>query len=223
MAPDTPFTRDPRRQVSAGTDGTGRLHPGRPQPRNDGRYVPTPPGLDGLRGMYERYCDQEARALLQLIPREGLRELSRRARQADTRGGRLTVTMGNPGAAPDPMARLVQMARTILPLPPYRVWLQSYLDDRFAYLAHMGIASAPERAEPVLVDVRPVAGGWTGELHLSRCQDGWRGFIQFTREGTGESHRTTEIFRGADPRVIRERFWEYGATTLEAFLRSVLP
>jgi len=181
------------------------------------RHPPVPPGLDGLRGLYERYCDRQARDLLHLIPREGLRALYRAARDsaadpADTHVG-----------PADPMALVVRYARDILPLPPFPVWLDAYLNDRRPFLAALEIQTAPMRREPVLVEVRPASDGWMAQLHLFLREGRWGGFLQFTREDEPCDYRTADIFRGEDPEELRRRFREFRSATLDAFLRSVLP
>lgn len=174
---------------------------------------PLPPGRNGLEGLYERYCDQEARNLLQIIPRPGLRSLYRAAREDE---------VPNPGI-PDSIGLLVRYTRKLLPLPPYEIWLDAYLTDRRPFLAALGIESAPVRSEPVMVAVRPASDGWMAELHLIRRDDRWCGFVQFRREVGQPGHRTAEIFRGGEPEEIRRSFQEYRPATLDAFLRSVLP
>ncbi len=190
-----------------------------------GRFsAATPPGLEGLRGLYERYCDHETRALLQLIPRDGLRALYRAARsasvhpeeEAEVQGGSQLLTQ-------DSLAMVVRYARELLPLPPFHLWLDAYLDDRDPFLAALGIEATPDRPDPVLVDVRAVDGGWMAGLHLFHREDEWRGFLQFTREAGRPGHRTADIFRGEAPAEVRARFREYSEATLKAFLRSVLP
>jgi hypothetical protein len=213
MSPDGHVSTDPalRGDCSTAPVRSGRaLSPNRPPP--------SPPGLVGLEGLYERYCDRQARELLQLIPREGLRALARRARQE-----------WPPDRAPDdgiddPLARAVRMARRLLPLPPYPVWVREYVEDRGPFLEALGIEDSPARREPVLVEVRSLPDGWTTGLHLYKREGEWRGFLQFTRGlETGDVHRTAEIFRGGAPREIRQRFRDYRLATLEAFLRSIRP
>ncbi len=213
MSPDQQASIDPASptDLSRSTGRRGRgLSPNHPPP--------SPPGLVGLESLYERYCDRQARELLQLIPREGLRALAQRARrewapEEDPENG-----------IADPLARAVRMARRLLPLPPYPVWIRAYVEDRAPFLEALGIEDSPVRREPVLVEVRSLPGGWTSGLHLYKREGEWRGFLQFTRGfGRGEVHRTAEIFRGGAPREIRQRFREYRPATLEAFLRSIRP
>lgn len=213
MAPE-PFGTPgpvPQKEWSSASDRRARAFP-------QNHQSPAPPGLVGLEGLYERYCDRQARDLLQLIPRGGLRALAKRARQE------ATVGEGAEEGLHDPLARVVRMARRLLPLPPYAVWIRSYLADRRPFLEALGIEAAPARREPVLVDVRSLPGGWTAGLHLFKREGGWRGFLQF-RKGVeeGEVYRTAEIFRGGAPEEIRERFKAYRPATLDAFLRSSRP
>lgn len=207
------------------SDHAARPREGGPAPRGwdrsgppgEGRGLAVPPGLGGVRGIYERYCDHEARHLLGLVPRDGLRTLYRAARDA---AGEEEGARGAPSG--EPMALMVRFARRLLPLPPYEVWLRSYLRDRAPYLEALGIASVPDLSEPVLVDVRPLDGGWTAGLHLFHRPEGWRGFLRFQRESDSQGYRTADIFHGDDPRELRQRFQEFHSATLQAFLRSVL-
>ncbi len=197
----------------------------RPTPTRGGRFAsPTPPGMEGLRGLYERYCDHEARALLQLIPRDGLRSLYRtlRARAATLPEPEDPHRDQLPGS-PDSLAMVVRYARELLPLPPFHLWLDAYLADRRPFLEALGVEATPSRPDPVLVDVRAVDGGWMVGLHLFHRGGEWRGFLQFTREVGRPGHRTADIFRGEAPAAVRARFREYTDETLKAFLRSVMP
>ena len=197
----------------------------RPTTIRGGRFAsPTPPGMEGLRGLYERYCDQEARALLQLIPRDGLRSLYRtlRARTAVLPEPE-DPDPDQPAGSPDSLAMVVSYARDLLPLPPFHLWLDAYLADRGPFLEALGIEATPSRPDPVLVDVRAMQGGWMVGLHLFHREGEWRGFLQFTREVGGSGHRTADIFRAEEPAAVRARFREYTDETLKAFLRSVMP
>ena len=83
--------------------------------------------------------------LVSLIPREDLRAFYRKAaRWAAERGG-LDET--------DPLAAVRSYARSVLPLPPYPVWLDFYVANRQAFLERPGFGSTPIRDEPVLVTV----------------------------------------------------------------------
>jgi len=172
--------------------------------------------LGDLADLYERYCEHEARGLLALLPRVGLRSLYSRARSAAK----------GEGTPQDPIALATEEARKLLPLPPYEVWVEAYLRDRAPFLQALGIASVPARAEPVLVDVREMAGGWMAELHLSCRGADWVGFLLFRRSAYSENMyglRTADIFRGGDPEELLDRFREFQPGTLAAFLRSISP
>lgn len=179
---------------------------------------PTVPGVEGLRSLYERYCAHEARSLLSLIPRAGLRALYREGRR---RGREGDIELED--APGESIAMVVRCARAILPLPPFEVWLESYLTDRRPFLEALGVASVPDRSDPVLVDLRSLDEGWMVGLHLAHDADGWCGFLRFHRPPDRESYRTADIFRGTDPDELRERFRGFHSATLHAFLRSVLP
>jgi hypothetical protein len=188
-----------------------------PRVARAGRPIPgASRALTDLNDLYERYCDHEARGLLALLPRAGLRSLYAMAR---------TGAEGE-GVPPDPIALAVAQARQLLPLPPYDVWLEAYLRDRAPFLQALGIASVPARKEPVLVDLRELDGGWTVELHLSCLGTDWVGFLLFRRSDYSKNmrgQRTADIFRGPDPDELLSRFREFRPATFAAFLRSVHP
>jgi hypothetical protein len=205
-----------------------------------GSARPFDPGVpDTLRSLYERYCDTEARELLALIPREGLRSLWGRARERANAGEGRDSGRLRPGEPPmEALEWLRAEARDLLPLPPYESWVQAYVTGRTAFLERMGIASAPERSGPVTVAVRPVNAIWWAHLNMERRDFGWVGHITFhmgadaafpgAEGGAGGSgrnggFRTTDIFRGESPEEIRDSFREFTAHTLEGFLRSVHP
>ncbi len=197
------------------------------------------PGLEGLRGLYERYCDHEARQLLTLIPKEGLRAVYAEARALhraeqptvppgtsapgpETAGGHATTEVDHAPVV-DPLALAVEFVRGVLPLPPWEVWVHHYLRDRRPFLEALGVEAFPAREEPVLVDVRTLGPDWTVGLQLF-CRDReWRGFLCFMSRSDGLEYRTTEIFRGARPEEFRDRFRDFQPATLEAFFRSVAP
>ena len=196
----------------------GRDEYARPVPRARGRVRPAarasePP--ESLRGLYERYCESEAVGLVSLIPREDLRAFYRKAaRWAAERGGLDEA---------DPLATVRSYARSVLPLPPYPVWLDSYVSNRQAFLERLGVGSTPIRDEPVLVAVRECGEGWHAALCLAGSPERWRGFLHFHRDGTVGSYRTADIFLGDDADEIRTRFLSFDTNTLRAFLRSVAP
>ena len=68
-----------------------------------------------LKGRYEEYCRQQVFLLLEIVPREAVRPLYRRARTwAIERGIH---------ESKDPMSTLRLFCREVLPLPPFEVWL----------------------------------------------------------------------------------------------------
>ena len=97
--------------------------------------------LEVLRARYEAYCAQQAAALPGLLPREGVRAPYRRARRS-------------PNRSRTPLALLVAHCRTLLPLPPFDVWLEDYLRDRGPYLESLDVLGGPRREAPVMVEVR---------------------------------------------------------------------
>jgi hypothetical protein len=196
-------------------EGTLRGHNGGLRSRKgtfQGRYSTIP---DTLRGVYERYCESEAMALLSLMPREALRGFYRRAAEWAERTGE--------EGREDPLALVRRFARALLPLPPYERWVPDYLANRSAYLEALDIPTLPRRTEPVAVAVRAIGNGWHAALCLTGAPDGWKGFLQFHRSEGVQSVRTTDVFRGEDPEEFRSRFEAFDPETLRAFLRSALP
>lgn len=169
-----------------------------------------------LRDLYLLYCQHEARELVQILPSDARRQLLRRLSSS-----------GEPS-----IPRLIDLAATLLPLPPYDVWVASYLGAREPYLQRLGVSRTPERTDPVTVAIRPVAGKWWAHLNLRQNDRLWLGFISFhpevglaAEEGpqVGLVLRTADIFRGEDADEMRARFLAFGEATLQGFLRSVTP
>jgi hypothetical protein len=232
-------------------EGGGSSYPGGTTDRSRirrGSARPFDPGVpETLRSLYERYCDTEARELLALIPREGLRSLWGRARERAIAGEGKDAAGLRPGEPPmEALEWLRAEARDLLPLPPYESWVKAYVTGRAAFLERMGIASVPERSGPVTVAVRPVNAIWWAHLNMERRDFGWVGHIAFHMgadaavpdgaagaaagaaggagaSGSNGGFRTTDIFRGESPEEIRDSFREFTSHTLEGFLRSVHP
>jgi hypothetical protein len=183
---------------------------------------------DTLIGLYEQYCAAEVADLISLVPQSALRDFLRSASAWTAPEDRVSDP-GSPSplrhglSHDDALAQVRRYARSLLPLPPYEVWVGSYLQNRGAYLDCLGIASAPRREEPVMVAIQEFGEGWYAALYLSYREEGWSGSIHFHRSEGVRSYRTTDIFREADPDEIRTRFLSFDSATLHAFLRSVLP
>lgn len=193
------YVEDPLQTRMSGSPSRGSGIPFRPYPP------------ESLRALYARYCEREAAELLTLLPREGVRALIRAA--------------GVGAEDPEVLSAVRAVARGLLPLPPYEVWVQSYLADRTPYLARLGVPSVPVRAEPVTVAVRPVGDAWWAQLNLHQGPNGWVGHILFHPDPEGEAaqsalRRTGDIFRGPDPDAFRVRFLDFGRAAMDGFLRS---
>ena len=181
-----------------------------------GSRVRYPGAPETLRNLYVLYCRHEARELVQMLPPEGRRNLLR-----------VLARSGEPS-----ISRLLDLARTLLPLPPYDAWVDAYVSDRASYLERLGISEIPERDEPVTVAIRPVAGRWWAHLNLRQRDRRWFGSISFHPEASlsedrgpqvGLALRTAEIFRGEDAEEIKQRFMAFGEAAMQGFLRSVTP
>ena len=170
-----------------------------------------------LREAYADYADQQARRLVTLLPREAIRPLYRAASRHPS-----LQTVPD-----DPLARLVAYCATLLPLPPFEVWLEDVRRYPDAHLAELDMApDAPTAVTPRTLESRRLPrddGRWVARLRAYRDDDAWKGFIAFEDEASGAVHRTTPIFRESDPRDLRRRFLGFESGTLEAFLRSTLP
>jgi hypothetical protein len=177
------------------------------------------PSNVALKGHYQEYCRQQVSLLLEIIPREAVRPLYRRARIWATRQGL--------HESKDPMATLRAFCRDVLPLPPFEIWLSDYGAQGVSDVGpELGSSSWAEPMEPVAVEVRRMeheAEPWHGTLEVYRGGDGWRGFIRFQRDGEERHFRTGEIFCEDNLQDLRNRFISFTAPTLSAFLRSTLP
>ncbi len=175
-----------------------------------------------LRDRYDAYCRRQASRLLQLMPREAVRPLYRRARDE----ARRSDALGDDGEE-DPLALLMRFCRRLLPLPPFEVWredLGRHPEAHFTDLeesADVPTADAPSTMEVRSLEVhgRP----WLARLRSFREAGLWRGYISFEEEGSGRVHRTAAVFCESDAGELRERFLSFEHAALEAFLRSALP
>ena len=190
---------------------------GRPVDRLD--HEGSPRHSAALKGRYEEYCRQQVFLLLEIIPREAVRPLYRRARTWATERG--------VHDSKDPMSTLRLFCREVLPLPPFEVWLMDYDTHRLTHVSTgLGLLPVPEPMEPIAVEFRRLeheAEPWHGTLEVYRGGDAWRGLIRFQRDGEEGQFRTGEIFREDDLQDLRDRFISFTAPTLRAFLRSTLP
>ena len=195
------------------------LSPDVEMPLHPAAFAPSPAGAAVLKGRYEEYCRQQASLLLEIIPRERVRPLYRRARAWATERGL--------HESQDPMSTLHAFCRDLLPLPPFDVWLLDYERHRLAPVsAGLGWSPLPAPTEPLAVEIRRLeheAEPWQGTLEVYRGGNAWRGLIRFQRDGEGDSFRTGEIFCEQDLQALRDRFISFTAPTMSAFLRSTLP
>lgn len=179
-------------------------------------------GETELRHRYGSYRRRQAARLVQLLPREAVRPLYRRARDEARRADALD----DAGEA-DPLALLVRYCERLLPLPPFDVWrddLRLHPDGHFADLEES--ADGPTSDAPSTMEVRPLdyyGRPWLAHLRTFREAGLWRGYISFEEESSGRVHRTAAVFCESDPGELRERFRSFEHAALEAFLRSALP
>jgi len=175
-----------------------------------------------LRERYDSYRRRQAARLVQMLPREAVRPLYRRARDEAIRSG--AVGVGDDG---DPLALLMRWCERLLPLPPFDVWMEDlrlFPDGHFADLEESTdgpTADAPSTMEVRALEVR--GKPWLARLRSFREAGLWRGYIAFEEEGSGRVHRTAAVFCEADAAELRERFLSFERAALEAFLRSALP
>lgn len=178
--------------------------------------------VDELQRRYESYCRRQATRLVQMLPRDAVRPLYRRARDAALRAD----TLRDEGES-DPLALLVDFCRDLLPLPPFEIWLDDlrrHPDGHFSDLDES--TDGPTVQAPSTMEVRPMTvrgRPWFAELRSFRDAGLWRGYISFQEEGSERAHRTAAVFCEPGPGELRERFLSFENTALEAFLRSTLP
>lgn len=172
-----------------------------------------------LHERYVAYCRAQGRELLNVIPREGVRELIRHFRG-----------QGEPVRAMDAdmLDWLAGRCEELLPLPPFEQWAEDFYRSRAAYDPIPGPPMAPAAPDgsPVTVEVRSLAFGghrWTAGLALRPAAGGWTGHIRFHAREEGPVYATGEVFREGSPLAVRERFQAFDDHTLGAFLRSALP
>lgn len=175
-----------------------------------------------FRERYERYCRRQASRLVQLLPREAVRPLYRRARDEARRADVLAD-----GGEADPLALLVRYCRALLPLPPFEVWREDLLANPEGHFDDLEeSADAPTADAPSTLGVRSLqvqGRAWLAHLRSFRETGLWRGYISFEEEGSGRVHRTAAVFCESDARELRDRFLSFEHQALEAFLRSALP
>ena len=170
-----------------------------------------------LQSRYRAYRLEQGRALLGLVPREGLRALVRAA---------------GVGAAGDGEASLDALAAYCadrMPLPPLAVWVRDFATHREAHIADAPLLEAGPRSPdgaPVAVAVRGFRSAGVervARLVVRPRGEDWEGAVEFPTVGDGRPTRTAPVFREATVPAIRNRFDSFDDRTLEAFLRSTLP
>ncbi|MDZ7780912.1 MAG: hypothetical protein U5R14_13405 [Gemmatimonadota bacterium] len=170
-----------------------------------------------LRELYEGYRRRQARRLVAMLPREAVRPLYRAALHASPRGA----------SDPDPLRLLVEYCATLLPLPPFSVWVKDHERFPSAHLREWAeSADPPTAADPVTLARRRLrCFGESWEVRVRAFHEGgaWRGFIAFEGSSPSEVHDTAVVFRETGPEQVRERFLDFEEAALEAFLRSTLP
>lgn len=172
-----------------------------------------------LKRLYLAYRRREVSSLLALLPREAIRPLYRRARA--------WAIEQEVHEEKDPLATLFRYCGSLLPLPPFAIWLEDFRAHRSAYLRAVDEAPTGLTDDaPVTMDVRAFTEGgrtWYAALSVFRRDEAWRGYVGFRGEGSDVYVRTADIFRATDPVEVRDRFREFDSETLRAFLRSTLP
>lgn len=175
-----------------------------------------------LQERYVAYCRRQAARLVQMLPREAVRPLYRRAREEALRADALSDA-----GEDDPLALLVRYCQGLLPLPPFHVWmddLRAHPDGHYADMEES--VEGPTADAPSTMEVRPMTlhgRAWRAQLRSFRDAGLWRGYISFQEEGSERVHRTAAVFCEEGPGELRERFLSFESATLEAFLRSALP
>lgn len=174
---------------------------------------------DELEVRYRAYRHRQAARLLQLMPREAVRPLYRRALAALP-----------PERLPfqgDPLALLTELAETLLPLPPLEVWRDDLLRHTEGHLRDVEESvHGPTAEAPATLEARTLESGgcrWRVLLRAFLDQGTWRGLMVFQDEAGGAMYRTAMVFRDTDPVALLDRFRSFEPAALEAFLRSARP
>lgn len=173
---------------------------------------------------YRSYRRRQAVRLLDILPREAVRPLYRRAAEEAVRR-RVEPSAVAPSDA-DPLELLLGFCERLLPLPPLEIWRADLGRHPDGHLADLAQAPAPPTADaPVTLARRLLEGEgfWSVTLEGFRDTDAWRGRMVFREGVEGPAHPTAVIFREADPLALRARFRSFDQASLEAFLRSALP
>lgn len=177
---------------------------------------------DEWQGRYGAYRRRQAARLVQMLPRDAVRPLYRRARDEARRLGALRE-----GGEEDPLALLVGFCERLLPLPPFEVWLSDLQAHPDGYLTDLAeSAEGPTAEAPSTMEVRPMEYNgrpWLARLRSFREQGLWRAYIAFEERDSGRVHRTAAVFCEDHPSDLRERFLAFESAALQAFLRSALP
>lgn len=175
-----------------------------------------------LHQRYAAYRRRQALRLVQMLPRDAIRPLYRRARDDARAADRLAD-----GGEADPLALLGSFCEALLPLPPFEVWLADLRTHPAGHFADLEeSADGPTAEAPSTMGVRPiVVAGRPWRAHLRSFRDAglWRGYISFEEGGSGRVHRTAAVFCETEAGELRDRFFSFEETALEAFLRSALP
>jgi hypothetical protein len=184
----------------------------------ESRLPGTLPDRDELRSMYGAYRRRQARKLVSMLPRDAIRPLYRAA------VGERTVA----DVPADPLEALVAHCATLLPLPPFPVWMADMTRYPDAHLDDLEESiEGPDTATTSLAlgsrSVRFGGEEWRAVLRAFRADGAWRGFIAFEGASVGDTCRTAVVFRESTPVELRDRFSAFDTVALEAFLRSSLP
>jgi hypothetical protein len=174
-----------------------------------------------LRVRYASYRRRQAARLVQILPRDAVRPLYRRAREAASRDS------DTDAPADDPLALLVGYCERLLPLPTFELWCEDLARNPEAHLGDLDESpGGPTVDAPSTMATQGLtyAGRrWMARLCAFRDDAFWRAYITFEDVGREHVHRTGSIFCEHDPGELRRRFLSFEPPALEAFLRSALP
>lgn len=182
------------------------------------RERPATPATAALLARYRGYRLRQGRDLLNLVPRDGLRDIVRACRP-------LTASAGADASLDD----LAAFCADLLPLPPLSVWMADFQSNRAAHLVDEAPAEAGPRSPdgtPVAVAVRHFShqgDAWVAQLQVWPLHERWEGAIEFHTGDGGSTFRTGPVFQEAGVASVRDRFRSFDDPTLCAFLRSSLP
>jgi len=169
-----------------------------------------------LRAWYHAYRIRQGRLLAALVPREAIRPLYRQARS--------NPVDGEPSPADGELERLAAHCASLLPLPPFDMWLEDLRSFPAGHMEDMDASTAGSTVyRPLTLAVGEIQVGeeeWRVRFRVFMERGLWHAFLRFDLETRTECCWTAVLFHEPTLRDLRARFDELDGATFEAFLRS---